>query len=300
MLQPSKAIVWVVAAMFVYPLVGNSTDNQWPDSLSQQEIAQITGNANANPGTGLSGAPAVVQPKYKFLFFHTQKDPNTTAMWNAFQSALNRVGDRAEGKEVNIETERDQTLRGWYKFGGSTTPLVLAIAPNGAMMGRFVQRLDEDQLVNVFGTPAEEASERAFQQGKMVLLCVQNESTRLNKQALQGVRAFKSDKRFNQMTEVVVLDPANPLEAPFMRDLGIAGSPTTAQTVFLTPPGIILAQFPGATTKEAFMAKLKEGGCGPSCQCLEKPASMANSKPLLTQFFGKIAQRFARKDIHRN
>ena len=49
-----------------------------------------------------------------------------------------------------------------------------------------------------FGSPCTEQCMKSLQDGKLVLLCVQNGSTKFNDEALQGVNEFKADEKYRQ------------------------------------------------------------------------------------------------------
>jgi hypothetical protein len=114
---------------------------------------------------------------------------------------------------------------------------------------------------------------KALQQGKLVLLCVQNGRTRWNAEAMNGVRDFKADQRYAAATEVLTLDPAHPAEQPSLAKLGMNGPIQDATTVFIAPPGSIIASFKGATDKNQLVATLTKAisscaaGCQPGGQC---------------------------------
>ena len=129
-------------------------------------------------------------------------------------------------------------------------PLVLAIAPNGAIMGGFPNKFTEEELLNAFGSPCTERCMKALQDGKLVFLCVQNSATNYNDEALEGVREFKADERFAKYTEVVMLDPSDTAETSFLADLKIDPKESEAVTAFLVPPGSVIAEFKGATNKD--------------------------------------------------
>ena len=103
-----------------------------------------------------------------------------------------------------------------------------------------------------------------------MFLCAQNGDTKLNDEALKGVREFKADARFAQATEIVMLDPTDTTEAGFLKDLQIDPKTETAVTVFLAPPGMPVAMYEGATSRDELVATLQKassacgpGGCGP-------------------------------------
>ncbi len=149
-------------------------------------------------------------------------------------------------------------------------PLVLAIAPNGAIMGGFPQKFDEEKLLNAFGSPCTEQCMKNMTDGNLVLLCIQNKSTTLNEEAMKGVNECAKDTRYASATKIVMLDPSDPAEKPFLSDLKIDPETKEAVTAFLAPPGSVIAEFQGATNKEGLIAALQKastgcgpGGCGP-------------------------------------
>jgi hypothetical protein len=107
-----------------------------------------------------------------------------------------------------------------------------------------------------------------LQQGKLVLLCVQNGRTRWNAEAMSGVRAFKADQRYAAATDVIMLDPGLPAEGPFLAKLGMNGPVDEAMTVFVAPPGSVIGSFKGATDKNQLVTTLTNAvkGCGPGCK----------------------------------
>jgi hypothetical protein len=146
----------------------------------------------------------------------------------------------------------------------------LAIAPNGAVMGGFPTKFAENDLLAAFGSPCSEKCIKALQDGKLVLVCVQNESTKSNDEALRGVNEFKADEKFASATEIVMLDPADSDEKSFLADLKIDAKTTVATTAFIAPSGARIAEYEGATTKDALAAAVRQasagcgpGGCGP-------------------------------------
>jgi hypothetical protein len=93
---------------------------------------------------------------------------------------------------------------------------------------------------------------------------VQNKSTKLNEEAMKGVREFKADSKQKMQTEIIMLDPADAAEAKALGRLGIDPKTPEAVTVFLTPPGQVIAQISGATDKKVLLAAAASS-CGPGC-----------------------------------
>ena len=222
-------------------------------------------------GAGLEAmSQAAADNKYLFAFFWNSDNDQTAAMRKVFADATAKVADRAMTVSVRVSDPTERGIVKKYDLERAPMPLVLAIAPNGAITGGFPTKFEEQDLLNAFGSPGTEKCMKALQDGKLVFLCLQNDSTTSNAEALQGVQDFKSDERYANATEIVVLDPRDTAEASFLGDLKIDPQTTTAVTAFLVPPGSVIAEYQGATTKDTLIAALQQantgcgpGGCGP-------------------------------------
>jgi hypothetical protein len=209
--------------------------------------------------------------KYLFVFFSKTDDDQTLAMRKVFDKAMEKVADRAQSVAVNVSDDSENDIVDKFGLSRAPMPLVLAMAPNGAVTGGFPTKFEEKQLLDAFATPGTEKVVRSLQDGKLVFVCVQNDKTKSNDAAMQGVRDFKTDARFASATEIVTLDPTDAKEASFLTDLKVSPDTAEATTVFVAPPGTALGKFEGATNKDALVEVLSKantgcgtGGCGPS------------------------------------
>lgn len=256
---------------------GVFTSSPASDSANGSATSPIASVVEPPPssGTQRSGGlealdKAAADKKYLFAFFWNSDNVQTAAMKKVLEDAMAKVSDRVTTVSVRVGDPAEQGIVTKYDLERAPMPLVLAIAPNGAITGGFPTKVDEQQLLGAFASPGTEKCMKALQDGKLVFLCVQNDTTKSNVEALQGVTEFKSDERYASATEVVVLDPRDAAEASFLGDLKIDPGTTTAVTAFLAPPGSVIAEYQGATTKETLITALQQantgcgpGGCGP-------------------------------------
>jgi hypothetical protein len=208
--------------------------------------------------------------KYLFVFFSKSADDQTLAMRKVFDAAVQKTADRASGIGVDITDPAEKEIVDKFDLQRAPMPLVLALAPNGAITGGFPTKFDEQQLLDAFATPGTEKVMKSLQDGKLVLLCIQNAKTKSNDAAMKGVNEFKADGRFGHATTVITLDPADAKEATFLANLKVAPQTAEATTVFLAPPGRAIAKYEGATEKQLLVDTLDKagtscgpGGCGP-------------------------------------
>lgn len=207
--------------------------------------------------------------KYLFLFASKADDDQTLAMRKVFDTAMEKSADRARSIAVNITDASEKSVVDKFDLSRVPMPLVLAIAPNGAITGSFPTKFEEQQLLDAFASPGTEKVMKPLQEGKLVLVCVQNSKTKSNDAAMLGVRDFQTDVRFASATEIVTLDPADTKEAGFLADLKVSPGTAEATTVFVVPPGKAIGKFEGATDKDALVEVLGKAttGCGPGGCC---------------------------------
>ena len=248
----------------------------------------VMGAAEAKETQAAKGMAAVEHAakakKYLFIFFYSDASEQTASMRAIFNSAVNQLSKKAERVEANITDPQEAAIVDKYGVRTAPMPLVLAIAPNGAVTGGFPAPFTEDQIRSAYATPCTQTAVKALQANKVVLLCIQSHATKLNAAAMKGVQDFKADPAYAASTEIVMLDPSDPAEANLLGMLAISPSTDQAMTVCLVPSGQAVAKLTGPTTKDMIAASLKGGGgsccpggatsCGPTAggQAATKPA----------------------------
>jgi hypothetical protein len=206
--------------------------------------------------------------KYLFALFRKESDDKATAMRQVLDAVIEKVADRADAIEVDVSAAAEKDIVDHFDVAYAPLPLLLAVAPNGAVTGGFPGRVESQDLLNAFVSPGTAQCLKAMQDRKLVLLSIRNGKTDSVKEAMQGVREFKADERFAKGTEVVVVDPTNKAETQLMSDLEIDPKTKEAVTLFLAPPGRCIGRFHGATNLDDLVTTLVSamsgcGSCGP-------------------------------------
>lgn len=224
--------------------------------------AFASGDAAANTGKGVAAIDTAARDgKYLFVFFWKGDDKQTRTMYGVFQSAMRKWADSTSSMAIRVTDPAEKPIVEKLRVGRAPMPLVVALAPNGAITRAFPIRFTEQQLESAFVSPATATCMRALQHRKLVVLCVQNQQTQLSQAALRGAHDFQADARFSEAAEVVTIDPADRAEEPFLRALQVDPRTPTAVTVLLAPPGKPVARFAGAVTKDQIVAKVQAGPC---------------------------------------
>lgn len=249
-----------------------TAESEAPRPASTDETVEPKEEVESLKATG-NGLEAIRKAanaeKYLFAFFWKEDDDQSIAMRQVFDQAVAKEADRADSVAVNITDESQKEIVEEYGLERAPMPLVLTLAPNGAITGGFPTSFEEKDLLKAFVSPGTAECIKPLQENKLVLLCLHNADTKSNEDAMKGVRDFKQDEKYAEATEVVMLDPADSAEATFLADLGISPETETAITVLMAPPGAPVGMIEGPTTKELFVDILAKaqacgpGGCGP-------------------------------------
>lgn len=239
-----------------------------PDVAGNEDAPAPSAEAGNDASNAMTAMKEAAQSgRYLFIFFYGERNDQTDAFRESFEKATAGISDKAMATTVDVTSPGEIEIVQKFRLQAVPLPLVLAVAPNGAITGNYQGESSEKILRETMVSPAFQSVLKALQERKLVFLCIQNENTKSNVAAMDGVMEFKADARFAQFTEVVSMDPADTSEADFMEKLQVDSKTDEALTVFLAPPGAVIAKFKGATKKDVLASTLQaasSGGCGPS------------------------------------
>ena len=234
---------------------------------AQPAFLATTGNSSAGAVGGLAAMEqAAAEDKYLFAMFWERENEETLAM-HGVVSAFAEASSEAESIFVRINDRAEREFVQKFRLSRAPMPLVLAIAPNGAVTGGFPYECDEQELLDAIVSPVTAQMLKSMQEGRLVFLCIQNEDTAENEAALRGVQDFAADPLVGHVADIILVDPRDSAEATFLEELGIPPQANVAMTAMLVPPGSLAAVIEGPTTKDALMATFRRacgpGGCSP-------------------------------------
>ncbi len=226
----------------------------------------------ASPGTAAIERAAAAK-KFTFVFFWKDQNPQTDRAWKVLQPAATKMADWAEVAAVKVTDPAEKALVARFDVSRAPMPLILAVAPCGAVTKAFSGTFDEAQLQAAYVSPCTQLCLKALQDRKLVLLCVVEQSGPTTAAAVpQGARDFKSDETYGNATEIVMLNADDKEEAGFLQELQVDAKLPKPCTVLLAPPGSVIGQFASHASKQQIMAKLVAaqnnpcagGKCGPN------------------------------------
>lgn len=214
-----------------------------------------------------------VESKYTFIVFYKQNDATTQAMTAALKGEVAQRQQQATAKFVQVDDPAQKALVAQYDVSRAPLPLLVAVAPNGAMTGMFPKKFPAQGFDGVFVTPTMMVTMKALQEGKLVLVTVGGSVPAPTPVA---VTAFQADPHFSERLMTVSMAAADPQEAKFIAQMKIADTVLETQTVLLAPPGVLVGKFNATASKEVVAAALaKAGKCCEDPNCKHQPATKA-------------------------
>lgn len=206
--------------------------------------------------------------RHLFVLVHDGDAEGAKTIKSKLDAALEGLGDKAESALLDKKSEADKSFVNANRLQRVPAPFVLAFAPNGLPVAGFTAaEVSKEKLQKSLASPGKQKCLKALSERKLVFVCMQNSKTKGNDASMKGVSDFASDPRFAKATEVLTVDPQNSEEKIFLEELKADVVGSDASAILLAPPGSIVVQKSGATTKDEFVAALtaaSSGGCGPS------------------------------------
>ena len=249
-----KQIPTLVIGLVVCVLRGNSIaqETQRVDAVTPTDVA-----SNAIQRTTAAN-------KYVVLVFH-RKGENTTALRETVKKAVDVSKGRAESVEVDASDPACQPTVRKYGVDRAPLPIVLVIAPNGAVTGRFPGSCDARMLSDAMVGRTFAACLKNLQSGKLVFVAVAGTNAASNQAAMKGINEMAADERFIGYTETLQVQAEDKDSADLLAKLNVTDAGPTPVTVLLAPPGRVVGTYKGATDKETMVADLIKAMSGASC-----------------------------------
>jgi len=261
-MKTAAAISIIATALGLYGAIAQTSQSTPPKPAAAAASSANTG--------ALAVRQAAEAKQYLFAFIYEENNEATRDARKTFDAGVAKITPAAKSVAVDRSDPTEKEMVEQFKLEAAPMPLVLAIAPNGAVTGSIKGAdLTEGRLRDAVASPAMQQCLKALQDQKLVFICLQNGQTKGNEAAMKGVNEFKTDPQFAEDTEIVKVDPSDPKEAKLLAQLKADPKTKRASTTFLAPPGMIVTQVDGATSKAALEASLKKAmaACSGAAGC---------------------------------
>ena len=209
--------------------------------------------------------------KFAFVLFWNEDSVSTQRMAANLSACAAVQSNRATWSNVNIKDPASRAVVEKFQVGRAPMPLVLCVAPNGAVTAAMTEEVTEELAEAALVTPVMADCMLALQDGKIVIIHVKRDS----KLPLpKGAQRFAADPMFRDRTVVVELLIDDPHEARFLHEMEIDPRLLSdSMLAILAPPGGLAGKFAASATKEQIAAELHGAG-----KCCADPTCKHNKK----------------------
>lgn len=250
-------------------------------ALATMTVARVGANTFAGETRTATTAQEVLtasakEQKFTYILLWKEESATTRDMATRLKTVLAKKSSQATWTSANVTEPANRALIERLRVSRAPTPMVLCVAPNGAITAAVTKRLTEKAIEEALVTPAMTHCMKALQEGKTVLVHVKKDP----RSALPvGAKSFAADAEFQGRTATVDLLASDPAEDRFLKDMEIDPAKVNASVlVVLAPPGVLVGKFSAHVTKEQIADELHAAGkCCDDPNCKHKQGSQENA-----------------------
>jgi hypothetical protein len=219
-----------------------------------------------------AAAAPQANPRFTFMLFWKEDNASTREIAQSVKNAVAKRADRAQWTDFNVTDPKNAALIEKYKLSRAPMPLVLCVAPNGAVTGGFPQPINDEHAEGALVTPTMTNVMKNLQEGKIVVVHVK---AMPNAALPNGAIEFANDPSFQNRTALVSFNVNDPAERRFLKDMEITPNQVNGSMVsVLAPPGVLVGKYPANVMKTQIAYDLHSAG-----KCCDDPNCKHNQKP---------------------
>lgn len=220
--------------------------------------------ATTNANSAIAEASAAGQ--FLCLVFYETKDASLTALLSSIETFKKTSAKNISVYKADVNDPANQETKDKYFVTKGDLPMLLVIGPNGAITGGAPKTVTAEQLTQ-FTSFSDLMLKvvKPLQEQKVVLVALQNPSTKFNTDSWAGVNAFANDTNYKKFVTAVKADPTATGSQDFIKQCQLIPPILQATVVVLIPPGKIAKVLTGKTTKEDILKSLQACKAGSGC-----------------------------------
>lgn len=265
MSKRSVALCALLLPLFV--LVSCSKMKNLPPEMATDAPVTMSPWGSA-PEAGKSAASfmeASAAKKHLFIYFYAPGQDNAK-LRKVFNDSLQKITAVAQPAVINVKDPSEKAVVQRFRLDqkGVPMPLVIVLAPNGTIVNGFPKdRIAEQGLMSAIASPNFQRCLKALQDNKLLIVCAVVPDPKKGPQVPSGVLDFCKDPKYTEKTRVVVVDPTNVAEGPWLNQLRIDPNSKDVTTVLLAPPGNIVTSVVGAVKKKVLVDAVEKPATPP-------------------------------------
>lgn len=219
----------------------------------------------SNAKQAMAGASSAGQ--FLGLIFYDTADASLTGISSTIATFNKSSTKKLSIYNAKLNDPANKDLAAVYGIqSGGDLPILLVVAPNGAITGGSPKNVTADQLKQY--TSISELmlkTIKPLQEQKIALVSLQNASTKFNTESWAGVNDLATDTNYKNLVTAIKADPSAAGSQEFVKQCGLMPSLTEATVVVLLPPGKIAKVLNGKITKDDILKSLQSCKTGSGC-----------------------------------
>ncbi|MCL6591831.1 MAG: hypothetical protein K6U80_18010 [Firmicutes bacterium] len=205
------------------------------------------------------------QHQYLFILFYDKKDDSYQAMGATIKKFMNRYSGKVLTYQVLTTNKKEIDTVARYKVDQAQCPVLVALAPNGAVTGVFSQMVDEQQLRNCLVSDLIMNILKSTQEGKIVLALFQNKKTKFNQESTSAAISLSNEPGLKGSVAIIKADPDVPKNKEYLAQYLADPSLSEAAIILIMPSGNIGGIYRGKTTKNIILNDVTSALNGSQC-----------------------------------
>lgn len=228
-------------------------------------FAMATYAVPTNAKSAIAEASAANQ--FLGLVFYEMQDASLTGLSSSIETFNKAQAKKVAVYKALLSDPVNKEIAGKYGIQVSgDLPLVLIIAPNGAITGGFPKAITADQLKqSVSVSDLILKTLKPLQENKVALVALQNSTTKFSTESWAGVNEFANDPTYKKFVAAIKVDPLAAGSQDFIKQCQLIAPLTEATVVVLLPPGKIGKVLTGKLTKADILKSLQSCTAGSGC-----------------------------------
>lgn len=209
---------------------------------------------------GMAIGEASKANRYLYLVFYKRNDSRSEEMKQVAAQAQQQVSDRADVAYVDVADESEKALIEEYGINQASIPIVLVVAPNGAIVNGFPDQVTSADLTNAFVSPKMAEIIKATQDQKVIYLYVANTGMKYYEENLVTIQATAAKYIKEGYSQITVVDPDDKGEAALLEQCRVS-TPVSEPNLLVLYRGYVVGTLTG-NIDEQTLYQTTQGGCG--------------------------------------
>lgn len=224
------------------------------------------GNSQAATVTGAESAAEMAigeaseGNRYIYLVFYKQNDSRSEEMKQVAAQAQQQVSAKADVAYIDVADESEKALIEKCGIDQASIPIVLVMAPNGAIVAGFPETVTSDDLTNAFVSPKTAEIIKATQDQKVIYLYVANTGMMYYQENLGTIQATAAKYIKEGYSQITVVDPDDKGEAALLEQCRVS-TPVSEPNLLILYRGYIVGTLTGEIDEQTLL-QTTQGGCG--------------------------------------